>query len=84
MSIKKLEDVPGWYEQVIMKSELIEQYPVKGCFILRPWAYRLWELIQGWFDGNIKLLGVENCYFPMFIPKCYMEKEEAHLDDFKK
>jgi len=82
MSIKKLEDVPGWYEQVIMKSELIEQYPVKGCFILRPWAYRLWEIIQGWFDGNIKQLGVENCYFPMFIPKCYMEKEEAHLDDF--
>merc|ERR1719361_683728 len=65
-----------------MKAELIEQYPVKGCFILRPWAYRIWELIQGWFDSNIKQLGVENCYFPMFIPKCYLEKEKDHLDDF--
>jgi len=82
MGIRKLDDVPGWYEQVLQKSELIEQYPVKGCFILRPWAYRIWELVQGWFDGKIKQLGVENCYFPMFIPKCYMEKEADHLDDF--
>jgi len=82
VEVKKADDVPLWYEQVIMKSELIEQYPVKGCFILRPWAYRIWELIQRWFDGEIKELGVENCYFPMFIPKCYMEKESDHLDDF--
>jgi len=82
VDIKKADDVPGWYEQVIMKAELIEQYPVKGCFILRPWAYRIWELVQGWFDKEIKLLGVENCYFPMFIPKVYMEKESDHLSDF--
>lgn len=82
LDVKKSEDVPLWYEQVIMKAELIEQYPIKGCFILRPWAYRIWELVQRWFDGEIKKLGVENCYFPMFIPKCYMDKESAHLDDF--
>eukprot|EP00933_Yihiella_yeosuensis_P042434 TRINITY_DN37002_c0_g1_i1.p1 TRINITY_DN37002_c0_g1~~TRINITY_DN37002_c0_g1_i1.p1 ORF type:complete len:788 (+),score=259.98 TRINITY_DN37002_c0_g1_i1:53-2416(+) len=82
MDIKKIDDVPEWYAQVIMKGELIEQYPVKGCFILRPWAYRIWELVQGWLDGKIKSTGVENCYFPMFIPKCYMEKESDHLDDF--
>jgi len=82
LSIRKAEDVPGWYEQVIMKAQLIEQYPVKGCFILRPWAYKLWEVIQGWFDRGIKDLGVENCYFPMFIPKCYLEKEKDHLEDF--
>mmetsp|Transcript_93708 Transcript_93708/g.264498 ORF Transcript_93708/g.264498 Transcript_93708/m.264498 type:complete len:725 (-) Transcript_93708:109-2283(-) len=82
VQIKKMEDTPGWYEQVIMKGELIEQYPVKGCFILRQWAYRIWELVQGWFDKEIKLIGVENCYFPMFIPKCYIEKEEDHLNDF--
>merc|ERR1711920_664921 len=76
------DDVPGWYEQVIMKGELIEQYPIKGCFILRPWAYRIWELVQRWFDGEIKKLEVENCYFPMFIPRCYIEKEEDHLSDF--
>jgi len=82
LDVRKAEDVPGWYDQVITKAELIQAYPVKGCFTLRPWAYRIWELIQRWFDTEIKLLGVENCYFPMFIPKCYLQKEEAHLDDF--
>ncbi|CAK9089222.1 Bifunctional glutamate/proline--tRNA ligase (Bifunctional aminoacyl-tRNA synthetase) [Includes: Glutamate--tRNA ligase (Glutamyl-tRNA synthetase) [Durusdinium trenchii] len=79
---KKAENVPDWYAEVIGKGELIEKYPVKGCFILRPWAYKLWEQVQGWLDKRIKEIGVENCYFPMFIPKCYMEKESDHLDDF--
>jgi len=80
---KKADNVPEWYAEVIGKGQLIEKYPVKGCFILRPWAYKLWEQIQGWLDKQIKVMGVENCYFPMFIPKCYMEKESDHLDDFK-
>ncbi|CAE7330391.1 Eprs1 [Symbiodinium natans] len=80
--VKKADSVPDWYAEVIGKGQLIEKYPVKGCFILRPWAYKLWEQIQGWLDSQIKVLGVENCYFPMFIPKCYMEKESDHLDDF--
>jgi len=79
---KKADNVPEWYAEVIGKGQLIEKYPVKGCFILRPWAYKLWEQIQGWLDKNIKEIGVENCYFPMFIPKCYMEKESDHLEDF--
>mmetsp|Transcript_70775 Transcript_70775/g.166062 ORF Transcript_70775/g.166062 Transcript_70775/m.166062 type:complete len:723 (+) Transcript_70775:85-2253(+) len=83
MVVKKDENVPEWYAEVIGKAHLIEKYPVKGCFILRPWAYKLWEQIQGWLDSQIKLLGVENCYFPMFIPKSYMEKESDHLEDFK-
>lgn len=82
VSAKKAEDVPLWYEQVITKSEMMEYYPVKGCYIYRPWAYKTWELIQGWFDGKIKELGVENCYFPLFIPKVYLEREKDHLDDF--
>jgi bifunctional glutamyl/prolyl-tRNA synthetase len=82
VDLKKADDVPGWYEQVIKKAELIEAYPVKGCFILRPWAYKIWEQIQRWFDAEIKKLGVDNCYFPMFIPRCYIEKEEDHLSDF--
>ena len=82
MDVKKAEDLPLWYEQVIKKSELIEPYPVKGCFTLRPWAYGIWELIQRWFDDEIKLMGVENAYFPLFVPKSYLQKEEDHLDDF--
>lgn len=82
MDVKKADDVPEWYAQVIKKAELIEDYPVKGCFTLRPWAYRMWEIIMGFFDGEIKKLGVENGYFPMFIPKEYIGKEEDHLEDF--
>ena len=82
MDAKKAEDLPVWYEQVIKKSELIENYPIKGCFTLRPWAYSLWEGITKWFDAEIKLLGVQNCYFPLFVPKSYLQKEEDHLDDF--
>jgi len=82
LMISKSSDVPGWYDEVLTKAQLIEQYPIKGCFILRPWAYSLWEQITRWFDGEIKKMGVENCYFPMFIPKSYIEKESKHLDDF--
>jgi len=82
IDVKKSEDVPLWYAQVLQKSELIEQYPVKGCFILRPWAFKIWELIQQWFDGEIKKMGVQNCYFPMFIPNSYLKKESHHLEDF--
>jgi len=82
MMTSKASDTPTWYDEVIKKAELIEDYPVKGCFTLRPCAYRMWELIQSWFDGEIKQLGVENAYFPMFIPKVYLEMEAEHLDDF--
>lgn len=75
-------DVPAWYSQVMKKAELIEGYPVKGCFTLRPWAYKMWEVVMAWFDAEIKKLGVENGYFPMFIPKEYMEGEKEHLADF--
>lgn len=82
LDIKKSEDVPGWYEQVLVKSELVDHYPLKGCFILRPWSFKLWEIIQGWLDNKIKTLGVENCYFPMFIPQAYLATEKEHLEGF--
>eukprot|EP01047_Picozoa_sp_COSAG01_P063851 COSAG01_NODE_8348_length_2820_cov_32.756340_2_plen_545_part_00 len=82
VEVRKADDLPVWYEQVIKKAELIEPYPVKGCFTLRPWAYGIWEAIQRWFDHEIKLMGVENAYFPLFVPKSYLQKEEDHLDDF--
>jgi len=82
VDVKKAEDTPKWYEQVIMKGELIDNYPVKGCFVVRPAAYGIWETISAYVDAEIKKLGVENCYFPMFIPKIYFEKEKDHLNDF--
>eukprot|EP00061_Rhincodon_typus_P014109 g40931.t1 len=67
---------------VITKSELIEYYDVSGCYVLRPWSYSIWEAIKDFFDREIKKLGVENCYFPMFVSQAALEKEKSHIADF--
>ena len=61
---------------------MIEYYNVSGCYILRPWAYAIWEHIKDWFDAEIKKLGVENCYFPMFVSQSALEQEKTHIEDF--
>jgi len=61
---------------------MIEYYDVSGCYILRPWAFAIWERIKEFFDAKIKLSGVENCYFPMFVSHSALEKEKEHLADF--
>ncbi|GFO21484.1 bifunctional glutamate/proline--tRNA ligase [Plakobranchus ocellatus] len=76
------ENLSDWYTQVITKSELIEYYDVSGCYILRPWAYAIWEAIKDQFDAAIKKMGVENCYFPMFVSQSALEKEKTHIEDF--
>ncbi|NWU68773.1 SYEP ligase, partial [Pterocles burchelli] len=68
--------------KVITKSEMIEYYDVSGCYVLRPWAYAIWEAIKNFFDSEIKKLGVENCYFPMFVSQAALEKEKTHISDF--
>lgn len=75
-------DFAEWYTQVITRSEMIDYYEVSGCYILRPWAYSIWEHIQGFFDGKIKELGVQNSYFPLFVTKAALEAEEDHLEGF--
>lgn len=67
---------------MITKAELIEYYDVSGCYIFRPWSYSIWEKIKEFFDGEIKKLGVENCYFPMFVSHSALEKEKTHIADF--
>ena len=61
---------------------MIEYYDVSGCYILRPMAYGIWEKIKHFFDTEIKKLGVENCYFPMFVSHAALEKEKSHIADF--
>jgi prolyl-tRNA synthetase len=61
---------------------LIEYYDVSGCYILRPWAYFIWEQIKDQFDAEIKKLGVQNCYFPVFVSKAALEREKTHIEDF--
>ena len=70
------------FKKVITKSEMIEYYDVSGCYILRPWAFSIWESIKDFFDAEIKKLGVENCYFPMFVSQGALEKEKTHIADF--
>ena len=82
MEAKKEESLPDWYSQIITKAELLEYYDVSGCYILRPWAYSIWEMIQRFFDGEIKKLGVDNCYFPIFVSKAALDKEKDHIADF--
>ena len=79
---KKSTDFSGWYQEVIIKSGIIEYYHVSGCYILRPWAYSIWEKVQAFFDKLIKANGVENAYFPMFVSKKSLEIEQNHVEGF--
>ncbi|PIO27781.1 hypothetical protein AB205_0183630, partial [Aquarana catesbeiana] len=82
LEAKKEENLADWFSQVITKSEMIEYYDVSGCYVLRPWSFAIWESIKNFFDPEIKKLGVENCYFPMFVSQAALEKEKSHIADF--
>ena len=75
-------DFSDWYTEVIVKSEMISYYEVSGCYILRPWSFRIWEEIQKFFDAEIKKMGVEPAYFPMFVTEAALIKEADHIADF--
>jgi len=78
------EDFPEWYQQVIKAADLAENSPVRGCMIIKPAGYAIWENIQKHFDEMIKDLGVENAYFPLLIPLEFMNREAEHVDGFAK
>lgn len=78
------EDYPEWYQQVIKAADMAETSDVRGCMVIKPWGYRIWELLQKQLDGMIKATGHENAYFPLFIPLSYLEKEAAHVEGFAK
>jgi len=71
-----------WYSDVIVLSEMISYYDISGCYILRPWSYKIWDLIQNWFNGEIEKYDVENCYFPLFVSQDRLEKEKDHVEGF--
>ncbi|CAL6392257.1 unnamed protein product [Bathycoccus prasinos] len=76
------EDFGAWYSQVVVEAELIDYYDISGCYILRPYAFTQWEYIQEFFNKEIKKLGVENAYFPMFVSQSRLEAEKDHIADF--
>ena len=84
ISPKRAEDYPGWYQQVIKVSDLAERSPVRGCMVIKPWGYALWENIVRVLDDMFKATGVRNAYFPLFIPLSFLEKEAEHVEGFAK
>jgi prolyl-tRNA synthetase len=78
------EDYPEWYQQVIKASDLAERSPVRGCMVIKPWGYALWENIVRVMDDMFKATGVKNAYFPLFIPLSFLEKEAEHVEGFAK
>jgi prolyl-tRNA synthetase len=82
ITIKKEEDMPGWYSEVIQKAELADPAVVQGFMVIRPNAYALWEQIQKFFDPVIKKMGVRNAYFPLLIPESFFKKEAEHAEGF--
>lgn len=76
------EDFAQWYTDVCLKSELIDYTSVKGCMVIRPYGYAIWENIQRILDGMFKESGHENVYMPMFIPESLLEKEKDHVEGF--
>lgn len=84
ISPTRAENYPEWYQQVVRAAELAENSPVRGCMVIRPWGYELWENIQRRLDREFKKEGVKNAYFPLFIPKSFIEKEAQHVEGFAK
>ena len=76
------EDFAEWYNQLVLKAQLADYAPVRGCMIVRPYGWALWENIQQALDGRFKATGHQNVAFPLFIPKSFIEKEKHHVEGF--
>lgn len=84
ISPTRSENYPEWYQSVLKAADLSEHSPVRGCMIIKPWGFALWENIQRLLDAKIKETGHQNAYFPLFIPLSYFEKEAKHVEGFAK
>jgi prolyl-tRNA synthetase len=76
------EDFAAWYNDVVFRAELVDRGPVRGTMVMRPYGYRIWELLQADLDGKIKATGHQNAYFPLLIPMSYIEREAEHVEGF--
>ena len=84
ISPTRQEDYPQWYQQVIRAADLAETSPVRGCMVIKPWGWAIWENMQKSLDAMFKATGHENAYFPLFIPLSFLEKEAEHVEGFAK
>ena len=81
---KRSEDYSKWYNELVVKADLAENSGVRGCMVIKPYGYAIWEKMQAELDRMFKETGHENAYFPLFIPKSYFSKEASHVDGFAK
>src|SRR5688572_9108401 len=78
------EDYSQWYNELVKKADLAEHSDVRGCMIIKPYGYSIWEKMQQALDKMFKDTGHVNAYFPLFIPKSYLAKEASHVEGFAK
>jgi prolyl-tRNA synthetase len=78
----RAQDFPEWYQQVIKAADMAENSETRGCMVIKPWGYGIWELIQQQLDRRFKATGHQNAYFPLLIPLSYLEKEAEHAEGF--
>ena len=81
---KRSVDYSRWYNELVVKAELAEQSDVRGCMVIKPYGYAIWERIQQSMDARFKEVGVQNVYFPLLIPKSFLSKEAEHVEGFAK
>jgi prolyl-tRNA synthetase len=81
---RREQNFPEWYQQVVAAADLAENSEVRGCMVIKPWGYGMWENMQRQLDAMFKATGHKNAYFPLFIPISYLEKEAAHVEGFAK
>ena len=84
LSVTRAENFPDWYQAIVKEADLAENSPTRGCMIIKPWGYGMWELIQAQLDAMIKDTGHDNYYFPLLIPMGFIAKEADHVDGFAK
>ena len=84
ISPTRSENYPQWYQEVIIAADLAQVASVRGCMIINPWGYAIWEKIQRILDDEIKARGHENIYCPLLIPLSHIEREAEHIEGFAK
>lgn len=84
LSVTREADFAAWYQEVVSAADMAEESGVRGCMVIKPWGYGIWERMQRLLDARIKAAGVQNAYFPLFIPLSNFEREAAHVEGFAK
>ena len=80
----RAEDYSKWYNELVVKADLAENSGVRGCMVIKPYGYAIWEKLQAELDKRFKATGHQNAYFPIFVPKSYFEAEEKNAEGFAK